>query len=127
MHWLETGKGLKAVGKAASPVCDPPVHAVLLVGRRTTVQQAAAGAASSATAAAAAAAPRRKQKRQAGRDVQAAPAALAVVVQDDAWLAAQRARPGFLTADISGGAEARKIPAFNEVDDATLDELQYVR
>ncbi|KAL4429393.1 hypothetical protein ABPG77_005167 [Micractinium sp. CCAP 211/92] len=95
--------------------------------RRTTVHQAAAGAASSAAAAAAAAAPRRKQKRQAGRDMQAAPAAPAVVVQDDAWLAAQRARPGFLTADISGGAEARKIPAFNEVDDVTLDELQYVR
>lgn len=49
------------------------------------------------------------------------------MVQDGAWLRAQQGRPGFLCADISGGAEVRKVPAFNDVDDEPLPELQYVR
>ncbi|KAL4458599.1 hypothetical protein ABPG75_013464 [Micractinium tetrahymenae] len=95
--------------------------------RRTTVQQAAAAAAAAAATVAAAAAPKRKRPRQAARHADDLPAPPPPVVQDAAWLAAQRARLGFLTEDISGGVESRMIPAFNEVDDAALDELEYVK
>lgn len=50
------------------------------------------------------------------------------VAQDARWLAAQRARPGFLLADISGGKEARQLPVFNEVDgEGPPAGLTYVR
>lgn len=119
------------VWQAAWCVCNLHFHVALLAGRRTSVHQAAVAAASSAAAAAAAAAaPKHKKKRQAGWRAHAAPAAPAPtpgVVQDAAWLAAQRARPGFIAEDISRGVESRKIPAFNEVDGASLDDLQYVK
>ncbi len=84
-----------------------------------------AAAPSSAAAAAAAGAPRRHKKPKAAASP--LPRGLRPVVQDGAWLRAQQARPGFLCADISEGAEVRKIPAFNDVDDEPLPELQYVR
>lgn len=86
-----------------------------------------ASTSAAAAAAAAAVAPKRSKKQKAGAG--AVPQrALCLVKQDAAWLAAQQARPGFLTADISGGVEARQIPAFNEVDDEPLPAgLVYVR
>ena len=80
---------------------------------------------SSAAAAVAAAAPRRPKKKKAA--AAPLPRGLRPVVQDGAWLRAQQARPGFLCADISQGAEVRKVPVFNEVDDEPPPQLQYVR
>lgn len=80
---------------------------------------------SHAAAAAAAAAPRRPKKKKAAVAQQPA---YPVVVQDARWLAAQRARPGFLLEDISCGLERRKIPVFNEEDgEGPPQGLTYVR
>lgn len=81
-------------------------------------------AASAVAATATAAAPKRPKKPRAAPPL---PRALRPVVQDGAWLRAQQARLGFLCDDMSGGVEVRKIPAFNEVDDEPLPQLQYVR
>ncbi|KAI3435941.1 hypothetical protein D9Q98_001999 [Chlorella vulgaris] len=54
--------------------------------------------------------------------------ALVPVTQGDAWLAEQQMRPGFLCADVSGGVEKFKVPAFNEVDAEPLPTgLTYIR
>eukprot|EP00887_Chlorella_sp_A99_P006422 scaffold3.g6422.t1 len=78
----------------------------------------------------------KEEEEEAGSEEEEAPAAApaaeelrpaALLRQDSAWLAGLRARPGLVLEDVSGGAEARKIPVFNEVDDAPPPAFTYVR
>jgi hypothetical protein len=97
-----------------------------LAGQRSQASTSIAAAASAAGTAAAAPPPRKKKPRPALKQV--LHPLLQLVRQDAEWLAAQQRRPGFLSADVSGGVERYRIPCFNEVDkEPAPSGLVYVR